>query len=408
MTPEEARAAATLAGRAVAGVANTVETTHEALADWTLRTLGRDRPLGPWRMIHKGTYAAIRTAAPLVGTAAGHAASRLIDPAAPSVATTPRGSIIQGALNGAVGSDLHSASSALAVRMSLRTGNRDVACERGDLSAAYPDASSQLVVFVHGLCHDENAWTPRPDPDSGAPRPSFAERLADDTSATALLLRYNTGRHISENGRDLSHLLHDLFREWPVPVTSLVLVGHSMGGLVIRSACAQARPAGSPWLGVTRLVATIGTPHTGAPLERFAAATERRLASTDLTRGLARICHARSAGIKDLRRGYIHVVEWADCDQDTCAHDHRRHEPPLETAEHLVVASTVTRDPRHPLGRAVGDILVRTDSAHGLAPDGRHVGFPSQSEHTVGGVTHLGLLHDPRVYEHLRARIADA
>jgi hypothetical protein len=102
------------------------------------------------------------------------------------------------------------------------------------------------------------------------------------------------------------------------------------------------------------------------------------------------------------------VVEWADCDQDTCAHDHRRHEPPLETAEHLVVASTVTRDPRHPLGRAVGDILVRTDSAHGLAPDGRHVGFPSQSEHTVGGVTHLGLLHDPRVYEHLRARIADA
>jgi hypothetical protein len=401
MTPDEARAAAALAGHAVAGAARTVEITHQAVSSRVLARLGL--PQGPG-LIRTGVYAAVRRAGPLVGAAAGHAAAARIDPAAAPVAATPRGGRLQAAVNGAVGDHLVNAVSPLAVRMSLRCNGRDVRCDREGLAAAYPDALPRVAVFVHGLCHDENAWTPPADAVTGSARPSHPERLATDTGLTSVVLRYNTGRHVSQNGAELAHLLSELCAAWPVPLTDLVLIGHSMGGLVIRSACAEAGRSDAVWPSSTRLVVTLGTPHTGAPLEQFAAATARQLDRVEVTRGLARLFHARSSGIKDLRRGYTSAAEWSGCDQDSCPHDHRVATPPLDSADHLVVASTVTRDPRHPVGRAVGDILVRTGSALGHPGDDRGIGFHAGSGHVVGGVTHLGLLHDPRVYAAIRAR----
>lgn len=407
MTPDEARAAGVLAGRAVAGTTRSVEHTHRALSSAALRLLRLAHvPRAP-RLISTGVYFAVRSGGTLMGVVAGHAMARTIDPAAPPMASTPRGSRLQSALNGAVGDGLDGATRALAVAMSLRSEGRDVPCDRTCLTAAFPHATSRVVLFVHGLCHDENAWTPPPDELTQLPRASFGDQLAAETGVSTLFLRYNTGRHVSENGADLAALLDGLTEAWPVPITELTLVGHSMGGLVIRSACADAVRRGAAWPDLTGLVVTIGTPHTGAPLEQVAAATARLLEKSEVTRGVARAFHARSAGIKDLRRGYTSDAEWAECDQDLCAHDHRQDLPPLESADHLVIAATVTTDPAHPLGRAIGDILVRTDSAHGRHPGGRDIGFPADAGRVLGGITHLGLLHDPRVYEEIRSRLAD-
>ena len=52
---------------------------------------------------------------------------------------------------------------------------------------------------------------------------------------TPVYLRYNPGRHISENGRDLAHRLQALVDAWPVPVEAISILAHSMGGLVSRS-----------------------------------------------------------------------------------------------------------------------------------------------------------------------------
>ncbi len=53
---------------------------------------------------------------------------------------------------------------------------------------------------------------------------------------TPVYLRYNTGLPVGRNGADLAWLLDDLVAAWPVPVRSIALVGHSMGGLVVRAA----------------------------------------------------------------------------------------------------------------------------------------------------------------------------
>ncbi len=403
---------AVLTGRAVAETARTVELTHSAVAaialrpwDVALRRIGVTNSAARSGLIRRGVYGAIRVAGPLVGAAAGHAAAARVDPAAPALSRTARGGRLQAALNGAVGDALEATASPLSVRMSLRRNNHDLPCDRAALAEAYPDASPTVVVFVHGLCHDENAWLPPGEDGSDAAARSYGERLAADTDATSLHVRYNTGRHVSENGESLSRLLHALHDAWPVPMTSLVLVGHSMGGLVIRSACLDGRRSSLAWLDRTRLIVTIGTPHTGAPLERVAAAAARRLVTFDLTRGLARVFHARSSGIKDLRHGYIDGTEWSDCDQDACSQDHRLPRSPLDSVPHLVIASTVTADPDHPVGRAIGDLLVLPDSGLGRVGEGRAIQFGDDSSTVLGGLTHLGLLHDTAVYEEIRTRL---
>ena len=73
---------------------------------------------------------------------------------------------------------------------------------------------------------------------SAPPATSPTARGCRPSSATRrLYLRYNTGRHVSENGRDWRTLLDAARARWPVEVHEIALIGHSMGGLVARSAC---------------------------------------------------------------------------------------------------------------------------------------------------------------------------
>ena len=63
------------------------------------------------------------------------------------------------------------------------------------------------------------------------------QSLADELGYTALYLNYNSGRHISCNGQQLSKLLNQLAKAWPVPVNEITLLGHSMGCLLYTSRC---------------------------------------------------------------------------------------------------------------------------------------------------------------------------
>ena len=167
-----------------------------------------------------------------------------------------------------------------------------------------------------------------------------------------MYVRYNSGRHISENGRSLSELMEELVAAWPVEVERIALVGHSMGGLVARSACCHAAEDGADWARLVRHSVSLGTPHMGAPLEQAVHVLSAGLAALPETRPFANFLRRRSGGIRDLRQGSLVDEDWRDCDPDALrggrvrggpaargrhallrlGHDHAQRPPPAGTA----------------------------------------------------------------------------
>jgi pimeloyl-ACP methyl ester carboxylesterase len=250
-------------------------------------------------------------------------------------------------------------------------------------------------VFLHGLGENENAWRLS----AGEAGVTYGTRLAADLGLTPVYVRYNSGRHISDNGAELSRLLTDLVDAWPCSVDRLVVVGHSMGGLVARSACHLAETSGQRWTALTSDVVYLGSPHGGARLARSARLLVSALSKLPATEAWAAPLDA-SPGIRDLRHGYITADDWATCDSGSCLEDHGGDVPLLATANHYAVSATVVADHRSPAGRVIGDLLVQPASAHGRRRSGTHLPFLDRIN--VAGRHHFSLLNDTEVYDAMR------
>ncbi len=169
----------------------------------------------------------------------------------------------------------------LAIPMGVRVGGRDVPPEPDALAAAFPDASDRLVVFLHGLCENESYWN------RGRDRlgTTYGEMLAAE-GWTPVFLRANTGLGLRENGVALTALLQDVVDAWPVEVRRIALVGHSMGGLIMRAAGAVATEVEKPWTELVSDVVTLGSPHLGAPIARGVGRGQPRAGPAPGDRGL--------------------------------------------------------------------------------------------------------------------------
>jgi pimeloyl-ACP methyl ester carboxylesterase len=283
----------------------------------------------------------------------------------------------------------------------VRGDDVPVVCE--SLADAFNDATRKVVVFVHGLVETDEAWTVLPlrSGSSGErPRP-YGSRLRSDLGYTPVYLRYNTGRHISDNGAELSALLERLVAAWPVEVEELVLVGHSMGGLVARSACHHGEADGAAWTRAVRHVFCLGSPHLGAPMEKGANVLGWALSRLPESRPFAKVVNGRSVGIKDLRYGACAETDWVDADPDELLRDRVGEMPFLPDATYYFVGATLSRSPNGPLSRAFGDLLVRFPSASG-AGRRRRIPFEVDNGAHVGGLTHFDLLNHEAVYGLLR------
>jgi pimeloyl-ACP methyl ester carboxylesterase len=302
-------------------------------------------------------------------------------------------------VNAAIGDTLSRRQNGLDEGMLLRAGDHYVAPEALGLALHRP--SRRAVLFVHGLGTTEWSWCLEAAAYHGDPSATFGSLLARDLGVTPLWVRYNTGRHISENGRALSELIARLVANYPGGIEELVLVGHSMGGLVVRSACHDASAEPQAWPAKVRRVFCLGSPHRGAPLEKAGNVLTGVLGAIDHPATLipAQLLRARSSGIKDLRHGSLVDEDWIGRDPDALLDGPRAEVPLLPQVSYHFVSSTVTEDPEHPLGQLIGDLLVRVPSASGPVVSERHFAIDTRR---FGGVLHHQLQNHPAVYEVLR------
>lgn len=376
------RGAARMALDAGVSITDIVERMHRTIQVLPL-PLGRS-PIDTTRGITGFVYRSVRGSMRLV--------SRGLDASlAPAMAllpdgdSTPARDAFLSAVNGVYGDYLERTGNPLAIEMSLRRHGRLV--DPADPSAAF-DAESdagptgRLLVLVHGLCLNDRQWT-RDGHDHGA-------ALADEFGHAPLYLRYNSGRHIAANGQAFAELLETLVSHWPQPVTELVIVGHSMGGLVARSACHHGRLARHDWLNHLQKLMFIGTPHHGAPLERGGHWLDFVMDLSPYSAPFTQIGKMRSAGITDLRHGLSGP----------------HHTPlPLPAGPRCwAVAATLGEGSGALQGRLFGDGLVPIASALGRHRDPAHtLAFPADRQHVVQQTGHLDLLSSPEVAARLQA-----
>jgi pimeloyl-ACP methyl ester carboxylesterase len=283
--------------------------------------------------------------------------------------------------------------------MAVRHRGHDVALDARSLARTFPGATPRLVVLIHGLCETDEAWWL-----SATRSVPYGERLRTELGYTPIYIRYNSGLHISSNGRRLAALLDELTANWPVEVTEVALVGHSMGGLVARGACHYA-PAGS-WRERVRHVVTLGSPHKGAPLELGANAVCHAAGHVPELAPFAAPIKVRAVGVKDLGYGYVVDADWEGHDPDAFWTNTGTVVPFLASANHYFVSATLSREADAPLGRLMGDLLVLRHSAWSHGGRGERLQFPVDRYSHVGGATHLDLLNHPAVYDQIRRWLA--
>lgn len=287
-------------------------------------------------------------------------------------------------INGIYGDHFHQTGNPLEIVMSIRY--QDISFTSGDLPAGVcgqlqRDSSKKIMLFVHGLCLSDRNWT-RGDK-------CQAEILANKLGYSPLFLRYNTGLSITENGQQLAALIADLLQGLPSAPEELVIVGHSMGGLVARSAVYHGGEKGHAWLQHLDGMLFLGTPHQGAPLERGGNWLDRLLELSPYAAPFARIAKKRSAGISDLRDGCITGPDGKFIllpDNIKC----------------YAVAGTLAKAQSQIHQKLIGDGLVPVDSAFGLSNDPeRHLQISEDNQYTVFETGHMDLLGSAAAFDQL-------
>ncbi len=375
----------------VTGVTDLVEALHAAILHLP-SVVGRPAPSAT-SGIPGFVYRNIRGIAGLVGTGI----DRSLDAIAPVLGVStrsPRREAARAIANGVLGDHLETSGNPLAIQMQMCMGGATLPTA-GHASAGAPGVSGRVLVQVHGLCMNDLQWRYRGH--------DHGQALARELDYTCLQLHYNSGRHVEANGREFATLLESLLATWPVPLEELVLLCHSMGGLVSRSALDHAVSSGLRWSTLPTRVVFLGTPHHGAPLERAGNWVDTLVAITPYSAPFARIGKLRSAGIQDLRHGNLHGRDGIDSQGNGRA-DLRR---PMPLPPHVVAYAIAVSSAPAPVSTA-GSRSVRGD---GLVPIASALGQHRQkaldlriprSRRWIGyGCNHLEILGSKRVYQRL-------
>ena len=308
-------------------------------------------------------YRNIRGVTRLVGVSLDALLAQL-DAALDPASTSAEREAVQAAANGVLGDHLAASANPLAIPMRLRRDGQPLDLTTPALAAALPQATSRILVLAHGLCMNDRQWRRKGHDHSAA--------LAADAGFTPVYLHYNSGLHVSTNGRALAGQLEALLGAWPVPVDELVILGHSMGGLLARSACYYGELAGHAWPRHLRKIVFLGTPHHGTTFERGGNWVTVALGVSRYTAAFARLGKIRSAGITDLRYGSLLDEDWEDRDRFARDRDTRRIVPLPEGVLCYAIGAAIPTGESVPSALLLGDGLVPLRSALGPVAIGTH------------------------------------
>jgi pimeloyl-ACP methyl ester carboxylesterase len=376
------RGIARLAAHATVGVTHIVEAVHHNIS-----------PVSKAMGVSGLVYESIRSVAKLAGTGVDASLEPIMGILQQDKASPEREAVVA-AINGVIGDHLAEDGNPLAISMALRYEGKTLALDPEALKTVFPKPGSKLIIMVHGLCMSDRQWAWK-----GHHHGRYLEK---ETGYTPLYLRYNSGLHISSNGRAMAAIMEDLMENWPVPIEEIVIVGHSMGGLVSRSAHYYAMQEGFKWPQRWTKLFFVGTPHHGAPMERAGNWLETMLGDIPYAGSIARLGRLRSAGITDLRYGSIRDEDWSGADRFDRKGDTRQWLPLPEDVTCYAIAATTAKSPGKNILDMPGDGLVPVSSALGWHKyENKRLDIPHERQRTGYGIAHLDLLSNPAVSRQL-------
>lgn len=381
---DDLRGLSRLAVDATRGITDLVEAVHHNIVSNPGKAASREhgRTAGISAMAYRSVHGITQVFGSGIDTALA-----ILAPYLGNIPDRPDREHVQSALNGLLGDHLSASENPLAIPMRLRRNGLALELDARALSMSIPEVTGKIVVLVHGLCMNDRQWS-RPRGDGVIHDHGIA--LQNECGYTAVYLHYNTGLAISDNGLQFAGLLETLLAQWPVPPEELVIVAHSMGGLVSRSALHQARQLGMSWSGKLGRIIFLGTPHHGAPLERGGHWLDLVIGAMPYAAPFAKIGRIRSAGVTGLRHG--HLLE-------------NQHGPiPLpEGIRCYAIAGLVGEQDAILRAKYLGDGLVPLDSALGRHHDAsRHLDFPDDRQVVLAVTNHMQLLSDAGAYQTIK------
>lgn len=378
-----------LAIDAILAITNLVEEQHQTISSFAgvLSASDQQRTKGITGLVYQG----IRTVTGLVGKGIELPLQQLGSIIGENESKSVREAMIS-ALNGVLGDHLVAKNNPLAISMQLRIDGESLDTEM--LAKAVESSSGKLLIMVHGSSMNDLQWN-REGHDHGA-------ALARDLGFLPVYLRYNSGLHISENGRKLSELLEEVVTQLPKSV-ELYIVAHSMGGLVSRSACHYGKTSGHSWLKHLEKMIFLGTPHHGAPLEKGGNLADFLLEINPYSAAFSRLLKIRSSGVTDLRYGNVIDEDWGDRDRFELAGDQRTPVPLPKHVQCYAIASTTNKQASILGDDLVGDGLVTLNSALGRHDNPElKLLFPKDHQWVGRNINHWDLLKDQKLYDTLR------
>ncbi len=334
----------------------------------------------------------------------GNGLDKILSPLHPMIrekGTSIEQETIRAVLNGVIGDYLDKTNNPLKIEMQLKHQEESLDLEAESPFASLNHITGNLILMIHGSCMNDLQWTRKEH--------NHGKAISKDLNSTVLYLHYNTGRHISTNGKALNLLLERLVQQWPVQIKSIKIIAHSMGGLVSRSACYYGQTDQKTWPSLVKKMVFLGSPHHGAPLERLGNYLDHILEAIPYAKPFARLGKIRSAGVTDLRFGNLIDEDWQNEDRFKNIHDQRKDIPLPQGIECFAIAAVLGKHNNLKSSSLIGDGLVHVNSALGKHKKSyKTLTFKEENIWIAYEQNHLDLLSHPETYDKIKTWLLDA
>lgn len=339
------------------------------------------------------TFSNIRWSAKVIGNSVSKILKHLT-PFIGNIKSSDKKEVLLSVLNGVIGDYLEEKENPLKIDMQFRYESKAIQIDSESLKETYPKINGKILLMIHGSCMSDIQWNHK--------NHNHGETLSEELDKTPIYLNYNSGKHISTNGKDLNKNLQKLVKNWPVPVEEIVIIAHSMGGLLTRSALYYADQNNNKWRKHLKRVVFLGTPHHGSHLERIGNYMDLLLESLPYLKPFARLGKIRSAGVTDLRYGNLVDEDWQHSGRFERKGDQRKHIQLPNKIEFFAVAATIGKETAGST-RKFGDNLVEVKSALGQhKKTAKNLNFKEENTWIVYENNHLELLSNPKILDKLK------